>query len=182
MSDKPSPVIEPSVGELGDNPRYANYARDHGRNPVDQLAQDKIDWPGGCMFGFMLWNGERIVEFSKVNPGAFMPGSGRLRLIEHDAYDAWLDQYVIDRAARLVYLCMHGMPMQAAAERDMKPDDLQRHADWLRDQPRDFVVKVIGRVALAEQKGIASGCLLDDLHNSLHRGEKCPDCGYEVEA
>lgn len=27
-------------------------------------------------------------------------------------------------------------------------------------------------------RAVASDCLLSDLHASLHRGERCPECGY----
>ncbi|CCG43239.1 hypothetical protein [Magnetospirillum molischianum] len=72
--------------ELAYNPRYANYARAHGRTPEEQVAQDHLDWPGGSMCGFMLWNREKVGEFGKVNPDAFMAGG----LWDHAAYDAWL--------------------------------------------------------------------------------------------
>ncbi len=73
------------------NSRYANYARVHGRSPEEQLEQDKKDWPGGHMVGFVLWGTARIAEYSKLNPGAFAYGG----LIDHEAYDAWLDQYPV---------------------------------------------------------------------------------------
>lgn len=68
------------------NPRYVNYARAHGRTPDEQLAQDRKDYPGGCMVGFVLWNRARIVEASYAIPDAFYLGT----LINHDAYDHWL--------------------------------------------------------------------------------------------
>ena len=37
------------------NPYFVRYAAAHGRSSKAQLAQDKIDWPGGKMVGFMLW-------------------------------------------------------------------------------------------------------------------------------
>ena len=73
------------------NSRYANYARVHGRSPEEQLEQDRKDWPGGVMAGFVLWNSERIVEYSKIHPSAFYYGG----MVDHDAYDAWLDQYPV---------------------------------------------------------------------------------------
>lgn len=84
--------------ELGYNPRYANYARYHGRKPEEQLDQDRIDWPGGSMCGFTLWNRERIRDFQRAHPEAFMAamrGSGaNASLVDQDAYDAWLIQWV----------------------------------------------------------------------------------------
>ncbi|MGK9084970.1 hypothetical protein KXR64_16530 [Brucella intermedia] len=43
------------------------------------------------MVGFVLWGTARIAEYSKLNPGAFAYGG----LIDHEAYDAWLDQYPV---------------------------------------------------------------------------------------
>lgn len=72
---------------LGWNPRFANYARVHGRDPEAQLAHDKARWPGGCMVGFIIWNRARLVEYSRINPAAYTCG----HITDHAAYDAWLD-------------------------------------------------------------------------------------------
>lgn len=45
------------------NPRYLAYCRHNGRSPEDQLAHDRERWPGGCMFGFVLWIGHRWNEW-----------------------------------------------------------------------------------------------------------------------
>lgn len=37
------------------NPRYIAYAEAHGRSPEEQLAADRVAYPGGCMAGFILW-------------------------------------------------------------------------------------------------------------------------------
>lgn len=72
------------------NPRYANYARAHGRDPNAQLEQDRLDWPGGSMVGFVLWNNERLREASFAIPAAFFMG----KLTSHVLYDAWLTSWV----------------------------------------------------------------------------------------
>ena len=73
------------------NPRWVNYARVHGRTSDEQLAHDRVRWPGGSMCGFILWNNARLREFAQTasNAGFFLHG----HLIEdgHVAYDAWLD-------------------------------------------------------------------------------------------
>jgi hypothetical protein len=50
------------------NPTFVIYAREHMRTPVEQAAQDKVDWPGGCMTGFILWVAQKKREFFAVCP------------------------------------------------------------------------------------------------------------------
>lgn len=71
---------------LSGNPRFAAYARATGMTCVDRLAQDRRDWPGGVMVGFIQWNTARLLDYSRINPAAFYMG----HLTNHDAYDAWL--------------------------------------------------------------------------------------------
>jgi hypothetical protein len=73
--------------ELALNPRWVNYARVHGRTPDEQLTHDRERWKGGSMCGFILWGRARIVDFSRAHPEAFCLG----RLVDHEAYDRWLD-------------------------------------------------------------------------------------------
>lgn len=77
------------------NSRYVAYARAHGREPEDQIVQDRLDWPGGSMCGFTFWNNDRLSEYHRVNPHAFMMGgSSRPAIIDHEGYDAWLETRV----------------------------------------------------------------------------------------
>ena len=92
------------MSSIAYNPRYMNYARVHGRTPEEQLIQDRLDWPGGSAVGFTQWNNARLGEYAKVNPKAFFVGiltprdhhGGRPKLHDHEAYDAWLDQYPVN--------------------------------------------------------------------------------------
>ena len=46
------------------------------------------------MVGFILWNRKRIQEFGKAHPEAFaVCGTGSC-LVDHAAYNAWLDRWV----------------------------------------------------------------------------------------
>ncbi len=45
------------------NPYFAAYAAEHGRTPEEQLAHDRVEFPGGCMCGFILWSSARWREF-----------------------------------------------------------------------------------------------------------------------
>lgn len=78
---------------LSHNPRYAAYAAAHGRTPEDQLDADRLEWPGGIMCGFVLWNSARLQEARAAMPEAFCFDA----LIDHAAYDSWL----ADRAAAI---------------------------------------------------------------------------------
>lgn len=49
------------------NPRYVAYCHAHGTpDPDAMLARDRERWPGGCMTGFLLWNGARWTEWRKI--------------------------------------------------------------------------------------------------------------------
>lgn len=86
------------------NRRYVNYARVHGRTPEEQIAWDSIEWPSAKFLPFTEWNNARLGEYAHVNPKAFFFGiltpwdhhGGRPKLHDHEAYDAWLDQYPVN--------------------------------------------------------------------------------------
>jgi hypothetical protein len=75
---------------LSGNTRFVNYARAHGRDPEAQLEQDRKDWPGGMMIGFVQWNQERIRDFAIDHPHAVWFGG----LVAHELYDKWLTAWV----------------------------------------------------------------------------------------
>lgn len=68
------------------NPRYLCYCRANGHTSDEQMAVDSEHWPGGKMCGFMLWIAERLRQFKRLQPGAFLHGN----LVEHAAFDSWL--------------------------------------------------------------------------------------------
>lgn len=57
----------------------------------------------------------------------------------------------VDMDAKLVFLCMNGLQLQAGIQFEMTPDDLQRRADWLRAQPETYVEQVVARVMELEK-------------------------------
>jgi hypothetical protein len=57
----------------------------------------------------------------------------------------------IDYDARLVFLCMRGMQLQAGIEFGITPSELQKRADWLRKQPETYVNSVVARVEEMER-------------------------------
>lgn len=72
--------------------RYVIYAAAHGRSPADQLAQDRIDWPGGSMCGFLLWSRARRFDWA----WAHRRSSNWIRTTAEDlGYDEWLRQWCI---------------------------------------------------------------------------------------
>ena len=91
-------ALAPDAAPVRYNPRYEAYARAHGRTVPAQIEQDSIDWPGGKMCGFILWNNDQIRAYGNDHPEGMMifpllgaGDSGRpAALIDHDGYDAWL--------------------------------------------------------------------------------------------
>jgi len=72
---------------LGLNPRYVAYATAHGKSPAEMMAADDIEWPGGCMTGFILWMSERKQAFYKARPGCFLD---RHAICDMEAWDEFL--------------------------------------------------------------------------------------------
>lgn len=54
------------------NPRFAAYAKAHGRSPGAQLKHDRSQYPGGSMCGFICWIQGRITAFRREHPEAFV--------------------------------------------------------------------------------------------------------------
>jgi hypothetical protein len=78
------------------NPRYLAYCRAHGKTPDEMLAQDREAYPGGCMTGFLLWNGAQLREFRKLI-GAVPPYCSWLDPLgdaDMERYDTWLQASV----------------------------------------------------------------------------------------
>lgn len=48
------------------NPLYVLYAKANGRTPEEQAEADPIEWPGGCMCGFILWVNRKYRELWDV--------------------------------------------------------------------------------------------------------------------
>lgn len=70
------------------NPRFAQYARVHGRTPKQQLAADRQAYPGGAMTGFILWAQGQWTAFLAAHPE--FGGEVRHTAAAHEAYDRWL--------------------------------------------------------------------------------------------
>lgn len=71
------------------NPRYLAYCNAHGLRdqPERMLEVDREKYPGGSMYGFTRWLGERWSEFLK---GIGMPNSDFSRYVHSTFFDAWL--------------------------------------------------------------------------------------------
>lgn len=78
------------------NPRYACFCVAKGYKTVAEAdAAELIQWPGGKMVGYILWNKERISEFAQSLSDhdaerCFLHGN--LREEGHRRYDAWLQK------------------------------------------------------------------------------------------
>lgn len=73
------------------NPRFECYAAAHGNAPEMQLEIDELDYPGGCMYGFISWSNARMKEWSKIC-GVQRDEPGFLRSENAAAYDVWLSE------------------------------------------------------------------------------------------
>ncbi len=70
------------------NPRYVNYAMANGRDADAQLEHDRVEFPGGCMCGYIIWIGQRWAEFGKLQgwPRNYIKSDA-----DHKAFDLWLN-------------------------------------------------------------------------------------------
>ena len=68
------------------NSRYVKYSQAHGRTPEQQMEQDRIDWPGGCMCGFVLWIQKQVRDMDHAWPGTVAGG----HVWDQQDFDAWL--------------------------------------------------------------------------------------------
>ena len=82
-------MIVPVPADQQWNPRYAAYARAHGKRPEEMHAFDKL--PGRChMYEFISWNNDHWAEFEKLHPEHFKFCPHICSDAGHIAYDAWL--------------------------------------------------------------------------------------------
>lgn len=81
---RPDSKNESDAREVTD--RYRLYARSHGRFPDAMLAQDRVEWPGGCMAGFSLWCSRMWRRWRAET------GDGREGLQRHTEFDCWLEE------------------------------------------------------------------------------------------
>lgn len=51
------------------------------------MSHDRVEWPGGCMTGFILWMSERKQAFYAAHPEAFID---RFTIYDYDAWDRFL--------------------------------------------------------------------------------------------
>lgn len=72
---------------MGYQPRFIAYATAHGRTPDEQIEQDRIDWPGGVMCGFILWMSDKWNEWRKLNG---LAARDPLFDSDHASFDAWI--------------------------------------------------------------------------------------------
>ena len=49
------------------NPRYTEYAKAHGKTEEEMLSQDKEQYPGGCMAGFVTWINDKWFKWRMLN-------------------------------------------------------------------------------------------------------------------
>ena len=72
------------------NPRYAAYAKAHGRAPEDMLEHDKERWVGGRMAGYIVWIQERWAEWRELFAPLPGPWGWHATSEDHVRFDEWL--------------------------------------------------------------------------------------------
>ena len=68
------------------NPRFVAYSRLNGNTPEIQIEKDKMEYPGGCMAGFIIWIDQKLREYKSICPRAFIG----LHLSDHDGFTTFL--------------------------------------------------------------------------------------------
>lgn len=81
-----------SLDQVRWNPRYAVFARAHGRTPEDQAQFDETKWPGGCMVGFQLWISQQLREAYAASQGSVFRDLNGLHVWVQSEWDVWLNR------------------------------------------------------------------------------------------
>ena len=69
------------------NPRYTEYAKAHGKTEEEMLSQDKEQYPGGCMAGFVTWINDKWFKWRMLNN---ISKDFPLSTEHHEAFTNWL--------------------------------------------------------------------------------------------
>lgn len=77
----------PSNETLEWNPRYVAYAKANGRSPAAMLENDRQEYPGGCMAGFICWISGQWSAWRRLRG---LPRDHILTDGDHSDFDAWL--------------------------------------------------------------------------------------------
>lgn len=69
------------------NPRYAAYARAHGKTPEAMMQGDAAALSGGSMVGFILWISKQKRQFAALHPDKMMGDS----VLDQEAWTEFLN-------------------------------------------------------------------------------------------
>ncbi len=80
------------MSEKYTNPHYLAYAKYNGKSPDEMMEHDTIEYPGGCMCGFILWMSAMKQKFWEVSRDSFLD---RHVIGDLDAWEKFLQDSVV---------------------------------------------------------------------------------------